>query len=121
MAAAPFSTSFTPRITRGEVGLSGPNIELIAFNSTEFFNVTGTEYVVGLGVVNVTSGLNDHNLSQMGIVINTLGTLNNFEIGYSADILFHIDEIVLMFRLVIIRSQNNNGIDYAVPLGIVIF
>ena len=57
----------------------------------------------------------------MGVVINTPGSLNNFEIAFSGDVPVHEFPINLEFRLLIIRSINNIGTDYVVPTGTTIF
>ena len=125
LAATPFTGRFTaPRITRGEVGLSGPNIELIAFNSGDILiegvSPTAIIYAVGLGFAMIINDSNDIALSQLGVPMSRVGTLNNFEIGFSVGSNAS-SSVTIEYFLIIIRSLNNTGNDYTVPMSEIIF
>ena len=120
LAITPFPTSLVSQGIQGEVGLSGPNVELIAFNSGDTpITPNLLQYAVGLGVSRIIGNFTSVELSQLGVVLNQPGKLSNFEIAYTAnsiDVTFNI-----LYRLVVVRSLNNNGNDYTVLIGQTIF
>lgn len=118
IAATPFTgRSTTPRIVRGEVGLSGPNVDLIAFNSGDFdFTFTPAMQAffvtVGLGVAVDTS---EENGSQLGIVFGHRCILTNFEIAYSGSRSTpSVPGSFIEYTLRIFRSTSNDGFDYPI-------
>ena len=114
--------AFTPfvqtNIIQGDVGrtgVSGPNIQIIAFNSgTTVFDIN-EDYVVGLGVAEIFDETDEFLLSQLGVVINRSGTLSNFEIAYTADMNAETQSGTLTYSLIVIRATNNIGNDYLPP------
>ena len=120
LALSPFTETIIRTGEQGETGLSGPNVELISFNSGDSTLAINDSSVVGLGVAKVVT--NSIFLPQLGVVMNQTGTLSNFEIGYSGRIVsssnvsHRIDYI-----LFVIKSSNNSGNDYTVQNFIEVF
>lgn len=120
LAITPFSTVLVSRDIQGEVGLSGPNVELISFNSGDTPITSNFTYAVGLGLARIiTAGNNSIALSQLGVVVNNAGILSNFEIAYSGNT--NTLNFIVTYVLVVIRSTNDNGNDYTIPNGESIF
>ena len=112
LAITPFPTTLIAQGDIGRVGLSGPNVELITFNSGDALLIgSNINYAVGLGVARIVTTGNE--LSQLGIVLNKSGRISNFEIAYSANIVS--GSVSIVYILSIIRSLNNNGNDYFLP------
>ena len=119
LAITPFPTALVAQGDIGEVGLSGPNVELIAFNSGDTpITVNLSQHAVGLGVFRMIVNINSVQLSQLGVVLNQPGRLSNFEIAYTAN---SSDRFSIIYGLVVVRSSNNTGNDYTVPNGQNIF
>lgn len=117
---APFTVTKLKIGETGPTGLSGNNL-LIAFNSGDYvFDNPDDSVVVGLGVA-----VDDDDptvRSQLGVPILFHSLLSNFEIAYSGSELQPIVEPSFIFyRLRVIRSVSNDGIDYAVPASVVAF
>ena len=126
LAMTPFSTSVITQGLSGNIGLTGPNVELISFNSGDSIVIDSIYiyiyiYIVGLGIARQFLVANDIIVAQLGIVINQAGTLSNFEISYSADIISSDLGNFIEYQLFRIRAINNLGIDYASPPPVVIF
>lgn len=104
----------------GPTGLSGNN-PLISFNSGDYdFENPSDNIVVGLGVAVADSDPTVR--SQLGIPILFHSLLSNFEIAYTGSELQSEDETSFIFyRLRVIRSMSNDGVDYTVPTSIVAF
>lgn len=121
IAATPFSST-RMLFRRGEVGLSDPNVDLIAFNSGDFdFSIEEDFFVaVGLGVaVELPSNTN---MAQLGIVVGHRCILTNFEIAYSGSIVgFSSSDSSIEYNLMIIRATSNDGVDYPVIAPITAF
>ena len=115
LAITPFVQTNIIQGDVGRTGLSGPNTQIIAFNSgTTEFDIN-FDYVVGLGVAEIFDVTNEFLLSQLGVVINRSGTLSNFEIAYTIDMDPTIIEGILHYSLRVIRAINNIGNDYLPP------
>ena len=122
LALTPFTETIIRTGEQGELGLSGPNVQLIAFNSGDDTLVINTSFAVGLGVARITTATTPILLSQLGIVMNQIGTLSNFEIGYSGRIINSrnlADDI--QYTLFVIPSLNNSGNDYPLQGQIAVF
>lgn len=120
LALTPFTETIVRTGEQGEIGLSGPNVQLISFNSGDDPLTFMASYVVGLGVAKFL--LDNVLFSQLGVVMNQVGTLSNFEIGYSGRI-FRSDEFSdrLEYTLLVIPAVNNSGNDYPLPGPIIVF
>lgn len=120
LAITPFNTALISQGDIGRVGLSGPNVELIAFNSGDV-PIEGflLRYVVGLSFAMEIMLSNSIAFPQLGIPINQPGVLNNFEIGFTIG--NNTSEVSIEYSLLVVRSLNNTGSDYAVPVREIIF
>lgn len=121
LALAPFTSNVLNVGEQGRTGLSGPNVELIAFNSGDFnFSDLGINAMVGLGVTDRLPVSAFIPRSELGIVILHQCTLSNFEIAFSGSGLLGQDGFV-RYDLLIFRSAFNSGVDYVVPGNITAF
>ena len=67
LATTPFPTALISQGNVGRVGLSGPNVELITFNSGDTFIENLVTYAIGLGVAQIIMvGITSIELSQLG-------------------------------------------------------
>ena len=120
LALSPFTTTTVNVGEQGLVGLSGPNVELIAFNSGDFdFFGINDDVSVGLGVAIDNNSPVD--LSALGVVISHQCELSNFEAAYSGNVDFISTGSRIIFRLIILRAAANDGSDYTVPTPIIAF
>lgn len=118
LALTPFTETIIRTGEQGETGLSGPNVQLISFNSGDDILAPGN-FVVGLGVAEVE--VDNVLFSQLGVVMNQTGMLSNFEIGYSASVVSsNRFEDFIRYLLFVIKSSNNSGNDYSLqgPLNV---
>lgn len=120
-----------PGARQGEIGLTGPNAQLLMFNSGDptsadvlvlLNGAIGSAIAAGLGVAEPSSDLT---LSELGTVLNTAGRLETCEFAYTiggaSDVLAVRPPNSLRFDLIAMRSDNNNGDDYPVPAAEVLF
>lgn len=114
-----------PGARQGEIGLTGPNAQLLMFNSGDpagdvaALLAPGGSVAVGLGVAEPSTNLT---LSELGTVLNTSGRLETCEFAYTiggAPAGRTVDE--LRFDLIVMESDNNIGQDYPIPDPIVLF
>ena len=122
LALTPFTETIIRTGEQGEVGLSGPNIELLSFNSGDSTLTIVIPYIVGSGLATPSIAVDPILIAQLGIVINQTGTLSNFEIGYSGRIVRSSNATDrIRYILTVVRSLNNSGIDYTIQDYIEVF
>lgn len=120
LALSPFSSSLLNVGEQGRTGLSGPNVELIAFNSGDFDFTVDTDHDVAVGLGVAIENNSSLDLSELGVVMSHQCVLSNFEVAYSGN-LFYNEDSFIRFELIILRSATNNGSDYIVPGPIIAF
>lgn len=118
LALDPFVSTTINVGEQGRTGLSGPNVELIAFNSGDFNFATTNVAAVGLGVAVIPTTATI--FSELGVVILHQCTLRNFEIAFSGTGVQGSNGS-MTYVLVVSKSASNSGVDYDVPGFVPVF